>query len=506
MLKTTRVSTLRYEFGPFQLFPGARKLVHAGQRLRLGDRAFDLLLLLVQHEGHPVPKDALLAAVWPGTVIDAAALRVHFSAVRKVLDHDRQSQSYIVNVAQQGYRISSPVRAFAEQDPAEQRGDWRHSTADRAPQLFGRDPDIGAVGAHLQARSCLTIIGPGGIGKTSLALAVVQAQGQRYPDGVRVVDLASIADMACVPALLQTALGLDDSTDVSLALPDAIEHIAAALNERRMLILLDNCEHLVEAAALFAEKISVHAPYVQLLCTSREPLRTASERLYQLSSLSWPRLREGDTITAGEAMRYSAVAMFAWRCGAHMQAASLCEQEMPTVVGICERLDGIPLALELAAARVEDFGLRGLAAMLAEGFDVLTRGHRTAPPRHRTMREAIAWSYRLLSEEEKKIFCLAGLFGTTFTEITLSQLYGGDALALLGDLVSKSLLSATFGSDGLCYRMQDAARNHAVATLRETGGLAAARQLLAELQPHLAGSSPGHGPPAAAHVSSLCTN
>ena len=248
----------------------------------------------------------------------------------------------------------------------------------------------------------LTLSGAGGIGKTSLALAAAWRLVDHYPDGVRLADLATLADPDLVLPAIATALDLP-----RLPSPLLPEHVAANLRSRRLLLVLDNCEHLIEPIARIAEALLHGAPHLQILATSREPLRAEGECVYPVPALAVP----GEEITDTEAqLRHSAVRLFVAR-------ARLADARLPshdasakTISRICRRLDGIPLAIELAAARAVALGVRGVAAGLDDRFRLLAGGRRTALPRHQTLRATLDWSYELLSENERAVLRRLAIF------------------------------------------------------------------------------------------------
>jgi predicted ATPase len=262
-------------------------------------------------------------------------------------------------------------------------------------RVVGRDDIIAALAAQLAHHRFLTIVGPGGIGKTTVALAVAENVSASYEDGVWFVGLASLHDPDLVPGALGTVLG------ISLPGADPISGLAGWLRDKHALILLDSCEHVIGAAAAIAEAILKAAARVSVLSTSREPLRAEGEWVHRLTSLELP--PRSDDLTPESALQYSAVQLFDERARAIADGFALDGDDIAPVIEICHRLDGMPLALELAAARVDVFGVKGLAARLGDRFTVLTSGRRTALPRHHTLRAAIDWSYELLPEAEQLI-------------------------------------------------------------------------------------------------------
>ena len=256
--------------------------------------------------------------------------------------------------------------------------------------------------ARVAQQRFLTIVGPGGIGKTTVAVAAAEALSGSYADGVWFVGLASLQDPALVPSAVSAVLGSPPGVG------DPLSSLVASLRDKRALIILDNCEHVISAAAATAEAMLKAAPQVAILATSREPLRAEGEWLLRLPSLEVPPERSG--LTAAEALSFPAVELFNERATATLDGFDLADADIPIALEICRRLDGVPLAIELAAAQVDVFGVRGLAARLDDRLAVLTRGRRTALPRQQTLRATIDWSYELLSASERRLLCRLAVF------------------------------------------------------------------------------------------------
>jgi len=273
-------------------------------------------------------------------------------------------------------------------------------------RVVGRDDIIAALAARLAQHRFLTIVGPGGIGKTTVAIAVAETVSVSFKDGVWFVGLASLSDPD-VPSALSAVLGLSPS-DV-----DPVSWLTAWLRDKHTLIVLDSCEHVIGAAAALAEEILRAAPRISILATSREPLRAEGEWLHRLASLALPPTTFD--LTPAEALRYPAVELFDDRAMAVVDGFTLGEGDVPAVLEICRKRDGVPLAIELAAARVDAFGVKDLAARLDDRFTMLTKGRRTALPRHQTLRAAMGWSYELLPETEQIILRRVAVFQGDFT-------------------------------------------------------------------------------------------
>jgi len=293
-----------FAFGSFRLIPAQRMLLEDGKPLRLGSRALELLIALVEHAGETIQKDQLIARVWPDTVVDEGALRVHVAALRKALGDGRAGNRYIVNDPGRGYSFVAPV-AREQRQPATAPPDGA-TVGGNLPmpltRIVGRDGIIAALTTQLAQRRFLTIVGPGGIGKTTVAIAVAETVRASYRDGVWFVGLASLPDPDLVPSALSTALG------ISLPGANPISGLAGWLRDKRALIVLDSCEHVIGAVASIAEAILKAAARVSILATSREPLRAEGEWLHRLSSLELP--PRSDDLTPDGALQYSAVQLF----------------------------------------------------------------------------------------------------------------------------------------------------------------------------------------------------
>jgi predicted ATPase/DNA-binding winged helix-turn-helix (wHTH) protein len=466
-----------FAFGSFSLIPAQRMLLEDGKPLRLGSRALDILVTLVESAGETIRKDQLIARTWPDTVVDEGALRVHVAALRKALGDGRAGKRYIANVPGRGYSFIAPVTreqtqpAIAPTNGTVVRGNLPAPLT----RIVGRDDIIAALAAQLAQRRLLTLVGPGGIGKTTVAVAVAESMSASYDDGVWFVGLASLPDPDLVASALSTVLG------ISFSSANPVSSLTAWLRDKRALIVLDNCEHVIGAAAALAEEILRAAPRICILATSREPLRAEGEWLHWLASLALP---PGSVdLTPAEALRYPAVELFDDRATAVVDGFTLGEGDVPAVLEICRKLDGVPLAIELAAARVDAFGVKDLAARLDDRFTLLTKGRRTALPRHQTLRATMDWSHDLLSEAERVILRRIAVFRGDFTMeaaaavATSERITAADVFDGVANLAAKSLIATDIGGEVTFHHLLDTMHAYALEKLSESGEIERVRSL-----------------------------
>jgi predicted ATPase/DNA-binding winged helix-turn-helix (wHTH) protein len=465
------LSNFTLSFGPFQLSPTRRVLFREGKQLRLGTRALDLLIALVDSGKDLISKEDLLKRVWPDTFIEEANLRVHIAALRKLLGDERTGDQYINTVAGRGYCFVAPVTRTEEvaDEPASALSapEAAHHLPASLTRVIGRADSVGAISSQLARRRFVSIVGPGGIGKTTVALAVATHLAGSYQHGVCFVELASLTDPRLIPGALASILGLATLGDQPL------RALAAHLGGKSMLIVLDNCEHALDAVAALAESLLRGAPGIHLLATSRQPLRGEGEYLYQLPALAVP--SSADRVASAEALGFSAVELFTERAAASLDSFELTGANVATVIEICRRLDGIPLAIELAAARVDLFGVEGLASRLNDCFSLLTKGRRTALPRHQTLRATLDWSFELLSEAEKIVLRRLAVLVGEFTMDAAVALGSGtekpaaDLVDAITSLIEKSLVATDLSSNVVHYRLLGTTRAYALEKLKLSG-------------------------------------
>ena len=457
-----------WQFGAFTLLPTQRLLLDKEAPVRVGGRAMDLLIVLVESAGQVVGRDELMARVWKKVIVDDGSLRVHVAALRRALGDDGDARRYIVNVPGRGYSFVGDVLPLA---PAVLAATSTAQALERShlppllTSVIGRDDTLRDVGALVAAHRLVTVVGAGGVGKTTAAVATATQLADRYRDGACFVDLAPLTDARLVANTWANALG--DSSHAVTTTAD----LAALLAQRQMLFVLDNCEHLVEAVAAAVEAVLACAPEVHVLATSREPIRAAGERVIRLASLQLP--PASGRLTAEQARESAAVRLFVERAAANGAGFAFTDDDVPHVVEICWRLDGVPLALELAAGRVAQLGLRGLSAGLEDRFAVLTKGRRTALPRQQTLRAAIAWSYELLSGDQqavlRRLSVFAGAFSFDSAAAVCEDELSGDVCDAIDELVLKSLIAVDPTSPLARYRLFETTRAYAREKLEEAG-------------------------------------
>ena len=457
-------------FGPFRLLAAHRVLLEGDKLVRLGRPALDILTALIENAGEVVSKQDLIARAWPQTIVAESNLKIQVSALRRALGDGQGGHRYIVTVPGRGYsfvatvRLEEPLRGPR---PAPVAAAAAHNLPFAVTRMIGRQEAVAALVSRLSHQRLLTILGPGGIGKSTVALALAERLIATRENGVWLIDLAPLADPRLVPSAVATVLGLEVRSD------DPLPGLLTALRDRRMLLVLDNCEHVVEAAANLAAVVLRGAPRIDILATSREPLGVAGESEYRLGPLGTP--QPSSTLTAAGAAAFPAVQLFVERVIAIAEDFVLTEANAPIVGEICRRLDGLPLAIEFVAPRVAALGVEGIAAVLDDSLPFLGAPRRAAVPRHRTMRAVVDWSYGLLSEDEQRFFRALGIFAGGFTDEAAAAVAIGaaatgiDAIDRLANLVAKSLVVADVSGANPRFRLLDTTRAFAIEKLDESG-------------------------------------
>ena len=430
-----------------------------GREVKLEPQAFDVLCYLVEHRGEVVRKEQLLDDVWGDRFVSESALTTRIKSVRQALGDDGSRQAIIRTVHGRGYEFIATVETLER--PALEHGapvPPPDPTLPAAMQtLIGRESLLERLAAALREHRLITLVGPGGVGKTSVGLELARRIADRYPDGVKLVELVAVGDEDATLEAVATAIDVHFRRGSSIG-----DAIIETLRLRRSLVVLDNCEHLVEPVASLAGRIVREAPAVSIVATSREPLGLPGEQVWSVDPLSTGDAGAG-ALAGGGLDSAPAVALFVERAGASDPGFELSEQNASSVVEICRRLDGIPLAIELAAARARTIDLAEIAARLDERFGLLKASRRGGDPRHRTMEDAISWSYDLLAPEEQELFSALAVFAGPFDLASAeSTCRSGDALDLLTRLVERSMVSVRRPTGG-------GTRYELLETLREYG-------------------------------------
>ena len=453
-------------FGPFRLFVGRRLLLEGEAPVRLGSRARDILVALVEKPGQVLSKQELLARVWPDTFVEEASLRVHVAALRRALGDGQAGRRYVTNIPGRGYSFVAPVSTQRDSAPPKTE-DREHQIPPPLSRMVGRSDVVPAVAEQLLRHRFVTLVGPGGIGKTTVAVAVANRLLGNFADGVIFADLAPLADPLLVPSSLAALLGVDVRSD------NPMPSLLAFLREKALLIVLDNCEHVIEAAATIAEGIFRGTDRSYILATSREALRAEGERVHRLPTLGFPANTAG--LSAENALAFPSVQLFVERAAASLGSFELADDDAPIVADICRRLDGIALAIEIAASRVDTFGIAGLAAGLNDRFQLLMHGRRTALPRHRTLGATLDWSYEQLPDIEQLVLRRLSIFVGSFTMEAASAVLSHADLAsvtivdAIANLVAKSLVSADVSGATAFYRLFEVTRAYALTKFEESG-------------------------------------
>jgi predicted ATPase/DNA-binding winged helix-turn-helix (wHTH) protein len=457
-------------FGPFRLAPGERLLERAGVAVPIGGRAFEILVVLVERAGEIVSKRDLIARAWPDVTVDEGSLRVHITALRRALGDGRSGARYVTNVPGRGYCFVAPVLRSepASPPPKENAASGRaHNLPARLTRMIGRDDAVRTISAQLRMHRFLNIVGPGGIGKTTVAVSVGHALLNQFEGAIHFIDLATLKDPNLVASTVAHTLGVPVNSD------NAIPSLVSFLRNGGPLLILDNCEHVIDAVSTLGESIFREAPRVHILATSREPMRIEGEHVHRLFPLDCP--PDGSRLTAAEALGFPAVQLFMERIAASSDRPPLGDHEAPTVAEICRKLDGIPLAIEFAAARVATLGVFEVAAHLNDRLALLTKGRRTALPRHQTLRAALDWSYELLPEPERRLLCRLAVFPGGFTLEAATAVVGEDDYGApavvegIANLASKSLLSFDGSMSPGRGRLLETTRAYAFEKLCESG-------------------------------------
>src|SRR5579863_5220574 len=462
-----------YASGECEIDLARRELRILGSPVPVGGRAFEIIEILAQAAGELVTKDELMNRIWPGAIVMENTLAVHTAAVRKALGPYR---SWLKTEARRGYRLL---------------GDWtvrRHDAArppvglqqmridDESPvtnfpaaatRLIGRTAAVAQLRDLMSAYRVVTLTGPGGIGKTSLALKAARGVLGEFADGGWLVELASLSDPTLVPATVAGVLGLTLGAGTI-----SEEALARVVGDNNLLLLLDNCEHVIDAVASLTETFVSRCPSVTILTTSRETLRVGGEYVYRVAPLEVPAVEE---VEPDQVRSRSAVELFVARTKALDYDFSPRAGNLREIAAICRHLDGIPLAIEFAAARAAVLGIQQVTVGLRDRFELLKAGRRTALPRQQTLRATLDWSYELLPEPEKRLLRCLSVFPAGFTlAAAVAVMNDGERSASavmdgVANLVAKSLVSLDRPETVTRWYLLETTRAYALEKLRESG-------------------------------------
>jgi predicted ATPase/DNA-binding winged helix-turn-helix (wHTH) protein len=458
----------KLRFGSFELSIGERVLLRDGVALPLGRRALDILIYLAERPGEVIAKQELIDRVWSDVTVEEGSLRVHVAAIRKALGDGQFGNRYIANVKGRGYSFVGTVVPLTGN--AESRNDrLRHQgrLPMRPLMMIGREAAVSKVGEKLRNERFVTLLGPGGIGKTTIALAVGRAAAEQFGGEVYFVDLESLTDPRLVAGAVATSLGL------GLKSKDPGPELVELVRWRKLLVILDSCEHVIEAVASLVEQLCQQTEETHVLTTSRELLKVEGEHCYRVLPLDCP--PEGAAQTAHAVLRYPSAQLFVRCVAARAGSFVLTDEEAPFVAEICRKLDGIPLAIELAAGQAAALGVKSTVALLASRLELLKLRRRTAIPRHRTLKATLDWSHDLLSDIERIVFRRLAVFVGHFTLEAAQRIAAepdsdsseiADAIA---GLFEKSLLAPRICRGQPQYRLLNTTRAYALGKLEERG-------------------------------------
>jgi len=459
-------------FGEFTLRVSERLLQKAGVPLHLGARSFDILTVLVDRAGQFVSKKELMARVWSDVTVDEGSLRFHIGALRKALGDGLSGARYIATLSGRGYCFVAPtsrsIRTGSKPAAVQSAAfEGPHRLPARLMRMVGRDDTVQRIAKKVMSDRFVSVVGPGGIGKTTVAVSIGHMMQADFLNAVYFFDLGPLNDPLLVPSTVASTLGLLVQSN------DPAPGLIAFLRDKRVLLIFDSCEHVVETMAVLAERIFQEAPQVYILATSRESLRVDGEHVLRLPPLESPPLDAG--LSAAELLAFPAAQLFVERVIASGRRFELSDNDARTVGEICRRLDGIALAIELAAGRVNAFGLGEIASLLDDRFRLLWEGRRTALHRHQTLGATLDWSYNLLSDTESLVLRRISVFVGVFTPEAAATVAAGNDIGeeevatAIANLVAKSLVTASSDDGAARFRLLDITRAYALEKLIESG-------------------------------------
>lgn len=491
-------------FGPFTLRVGERLLKKDGVPVELGGRTLDILIALLSRPNEIIGKKELMAQVWPDVIVEESSLRFHVAGLRKALGDGADGARYITTLAGRGYCFVAPVSLSAARASGNTMADAPFQIANFLParlaRMVGRADSVDTLLVQLMTTRFVTIVGPGGVGKTTVAVAVAHGLMESFAGAVAFLDLGMLNDPNMAASSLASMLGLSVQSN------DPIPTLIAYLHDKTFLLVLDNCEHIIDGAANLAARIYMGAPQVHILATTREALRVEGEQVHNLMPLAIP--PDDPNLTAEAALAFPATQLFVERAAASGAHLDLNDADIAVVTNICRKLDGMALAIELTAGRVGAYGLQQTAALLDQRLSLLWLGKRTAPPRQKTLQATLDWSCGLLSEHERQVLRHLAVFVGYFTldaaraVVTNNSLNEGQVLAAIDNLIAKSMVVSNRVGTKQDFRLLDTTRTYALqmnASDAEIIDLAARhatyyRQWLGQTADHRANVSTGRAP------------
>ena len=458
------LSALR--FGRFRVFPKERALFEGDKPVRIGGRALEILIALLERHGQLLSKDELMERVWPKIFVQPSNLTVHIAALRRALKDGEDGTRWIVNTVGRGYAFVGPVVREGARVPVPESGgttSFGNLPSSLAP-LLGRAACLANLKEALSLGRIITLVGPGGVGKTSLALAAAHEAGSGLNKDVCFLDLTSV-ESSQVAEAMSLALGVDGSGDGVFA------SLFAGLRSRQLLLVLDGCESVIASAAYLVRQLLSNLNGLQVLATSREPLRIEGERVLRLRALDFP--PPSVRPSHHELLTFPAAQLFVERAKASVQDFRVDETDTKDLAEICSRLDGLPLAIQLAAARVNALGVSGIVRRLSDPLRLLTGGSRGTHPRQQSMRANLDWSYDLLTKTEQAVLgvlsTLEGWFSLEQAAETVFTLEDGanDPFDAVFELVDKSLVSREVRQGEPLFRLSELTRAYAQMKLED---------------------------------------
>jgi predicted ATPase/DNA-binding winged helix-turn-helix (wHTH) protein len=444
-------------FGPFQLMPAERVLVEDGRQVPLGDRAFDILVTLLENAGQVITKEELIARAWPRRVVEEVNLRIHIAALRRALGDGKVGERYIVTIIGRGYVFIAKVAAdFVD---VALPSVPTHRLPSRLTHLVGRSRETETISHLVRQRRLVTLVGAGGVGKSTLALSAAAACAHTFPDGAYFVDLTTVSDPALVTMALATAIG------VSVQATDPVPALVRYLQNKHILVVIDNCEHLISAAASSIEILLRNAERLHVLATSRELLRAEGEFHHRVLPLDTPRPNQKLDLTS--AAQIASIELFVERARGADQSFELSAANVDMIASICHQLDGIPLAIELAAARIGPMSINHLAMGLEDQFLLDSIGRRTGVAHHQTLRATLDWSYALLSPREQVVLQRLSIvrgsfnFGFGLGICARDGLTEEEVARSILSLVDRSLIAVDVSGTQILHRLLYTTRTYA---------------------------------------------